>query len=315
MKKKIVLLITVGMLLTGCGASDTALDRTDGSAGGTANASETGMETASNSTGDENVSGEVNTEDKGSFVPTPEEKLYTWLEYTITLPDDWVGRCVMEEHESGFSIYQKASYEKDDSTGYLCGFFSTQEPVEYDYGKEIIAYTEDGTLYYMVQPTDVPCDTDDEKIVGEYIRMSQQVLQLKISLQIAAAGVHLNADEYFFPTSSIFPLDPTVLEGFSGYTLWIGRNEIYARHGRQFTNEYLQQYFNRCTWYHGEIPPQEFQESVLNQIERDNVQLLIALEKEYDRQHPYPKMYQASQTASVDLNGDGKSDKIRYKVT
>lgn len=314
MKKKIVLLITVGMVLTGCGASDAALGRTDGSADGTTNASETGMETASNSTGDENVSGEINTEDKDGFVPTPEEKQYTWLEYTVTLPDDWVGRCVMEEHESGFSIYQKASYEINDAAGFICGFFRTDEPMEYSGGEEIIAYTEDGLLYYMVEPLDVPCATDDEELVGEYLRMSQQVPQVKLSMQIAAAGVHLNADEYFFPISSIFPLDPTTLEGFSGYSLWIARNEIYARHGRQFTNEYLQQYFNRCTWYHGEIPPQEFDENVLNQIEKDNVQLLMATEKEYARQHPYPKMYQASQTASVDLNGDGKVDKISYRV-
>lgn len=315
--KKIMMFMTVGMmLLTGCAVSG----QTDGSTDETANTSETGMETASNSTGEETASGEINGGNQDSSVEGyeiigPEEKQYTWLEYTVTLPDDWVGRCVMEEHESGFSIYQKASHEKDVTMGYICGFFRTQEPVEYGYGKEIVAYTEDGTLYYMSQPTDVPCDTDDEKITGEYIRMCQQVPQLRISLQIAASGVHNNADEYTLPTSSILPLDPAILVGLSDNTLWIARNEIYARHGRQFANEYLQQYFNRRTWYEGEIPPQEFQESVLNQTERDNLQLLTAAEKEYDRLHPYPKMYQASKTASVDLNGDGKVDKISYQVT
>lgn len=131
------------MMLTGCGVKDA-----DGSVNET------------NSAGEEVVSGELNAGDKGDFagrdgIKAPEEKQYTWLEYTIVLPDDWIGRCVIEENEDGFSIYQKASYEKDDTLGYICGFFRTQEPVEYDDGMTIIACTEDGTLYYMVQPTDV----------------------------------------------------------------------------------------------------------------------------------------------------------------
>lgn len=319
-KKKIVVFLTAGMLLlTGCSASDTATGRADGGADGTANASVTETEAASDSAGQEAASGEVNAESQGDLAEghggrEPEEKQYTWQEYTVTLPDGWEGRCVMEEDEAGFWIYQKASYEKDDATGYICGFFRTQEPVEYDHGRELIAYTEDGTLYYMIQPTDVPCDTDDDEIAGEYLRMCQQVPQLKTSLQIAASGLHDHADEYILPTSSIFPLDPALLEGYSDYTLWIARNEIYARHGRQFTNEYLQQYFNRCIWYEGKIPPQEFQESVLNQVERDNLKQLSAAEKEYHRQHPYPKKFPASETVSEDLDGDGRKERISYQV-
>lgn len=321
MKKKIIALMTVGIIMfTGCSSSDTAPGKTDGSANETANASGVETETASNSTGEEAAPGELKTGNSDgsaeeSAFKVLEAKQYTWLEYTITLPDDWIGRCVIKENEVGFSIYQKASYEKDDTTGYICGFFHTQEPVEYDHGKIIIAYTEDGTLYYMVQPTDVPCDTDDEEITGEYIRMCQQVPLLRTSLQIAASGLHDNADEYMFSTSSILPLDPAMLTGISDNTLRIARNEIYARHGRQFTNEYLQQYFNQKTWYEGTIPPQEFQESVLNQTERDNLQLLTTAEKEYDILHPYPKVYETSKTASEDLNGDGKADKISYQVT
>ena len=308
------------MMLAGCGVSDAALGQTDISADKSADPSGIEMEAASNPAREQNAPGGANAGNsddsvEGSEFNVPEEKQYTWLEYTITLPDDWIGRCVTDENEVGFSIYQKASYEKNVATGYICGFFRTQEPVEYDHGKVIIAYTEAGTLYYMVQPTDVPCDTDDEEITEEYIRMCQQVPQLRTSLQIAASGLHDHADEYLLPTSSILPLDPAILAGMSDNSLWIARNEIYARHGRQFANEYLQQYFNQHTWYEGTIPPQEFQEGLLNQTERDNLQLLTAAEKEYDILHPYPKMYQASKTASEDLNGDGKVDKISYQVT
>lgn len=324
MRKKIVLLAAAGMtamaIMTGCGAGDMASEKINDSAGETAKIweketekeREKERETDSDSAGEETAGEEPHTENRND---SADQEQYTWQEYTVTLPKEWVGRCVMVENEAGFSVYQKASYEKDDTSGYICGFFRTREPVEYGYGKTIIAYTDDGMIYYLVQPTDVPCDMEDDKIIGEYVRMCQQVPLLKASLQIRASGVHGNADEYMFSTSSILKLDPAQLKGLSDNVLWIGRNEIYARHGRQFDNWYLQQYFNRCTWYEGKILPGEFKEDVLNQIEKENLQLLMAAEKEYDRQHPYPKTYQIWETAREDLNGDGAAEEIRYQVT
>ncbi len=324
MKKKIILLMTAGvMALAGCGAAGTVSEKTDGSAEEMVRELRTDMDSESepvlDSAEKEAALGEADEGGEespvgGHTVNEPEEEQYTWQEYTITLPEDWVGRCVIEEHETGFLIYQKASYEIDNTLGFICSFYHTREPVEYGIGETMIAYTEDGELYYMARPMDVACDTEDKNILGEYIRMCQQVPLLKASLQIAASDIHGNADEYMFPTSSILALDQEMLADFSANSLWIGRNEIYARHGRQFDNVYLQQYFDRCTWYKGEIPAQEFQESVLNQTEKDNIKLLQAAEKEYDRQHPYPKMYKASEAASEDLNGDGSADEIGYRV-
>lgn len=116
------------------------------------------------------------------------------------------------------------------------------------------------------------------------------------------------------PTSSILPLEETELAGLSDNFLWIAKNEIFARHGRLFDNEYLQQYFNRCTWYRGETAPEEFRESVLNQTEKENLRLLTAALEEYGRQHSYPKRYQASETAAEDLDGDGRTEEISYQV-
>lgn len=320
MRKKIVLLAVAGMtamaIMTGCGTGDTASEKVNDSAVETEKIWEKETEkeggTGSDSAGEEAAGEGLYTENRDD---SADQEQYTWQEYTVTLPKEWVGRCVMVENEAGFSVYQKASYEKDDTSGYICGFFRTREPVEYDYGKTIIAYTDDGMIYYLVQPTDVPCDMEDDKIMGEYVRMCQQVPFFKASLQIGASGVHGNADEYMFSTSSILKLDPAQLKGLSDNVLWIGRNEIYARHGRQFDNWYLQQYFNRCTWYEGKIPPGEFKEDVLNQIEKENLQLLMAAEKEYDRQHPFPKTYQIWEAAREDLNGDGAAEEIRYQVT
>lgn len=304
MKKKIFLFMIAGMLfLAGCEASASA--GAEGNAGSTIE-----QEGTAGVKEDENLSAEgEDIEEKA------EGSRYTWEEVTITLPEDWENRCVIVENESGFSIYQKASYEMDDGLGFICGFDRTTEPMECDgIGENMFAYTDDGILYYLIQPTDVPCDTEQEEIAEEYFRMCGQVAEIKASVEIASSGIHCDAEEYVIPTSSIFPLNQDMLAYMSDNDLWIARNEIYARHGRQFNNEYLQRYFNRCTWYEGTTPGEQFKESVLSQLEKDNLTLLVAAEEEYDRQHPYPKKYNAAETVMEDLSGDGTVNKIGYHV-
>ena len=59
------------------------------------------------------------------------------------------------------------------------------------------------------------------------------------------------------------------------------KNEIYARHGRQFASKELQDYFNSKSWYNGTISPSSFNESVFNDYERKNIQTLK--EEEFSR--------------------------------
>lgn len=239
---------------------------------------------------------------------------YTWQEITITLPAAWVDACEIIEQENGFAIFQKASYEKDGSSGYICQFYRTEEYIYYGAGETLIAYTDDGMLYYLVQPTDVACDTRDEAILNEYIGLCGGMAEVKASVEIAAPGIHLDAEEYVLPISGISALDDEMLQYLSDNELWIARNEIYARHGRQFLNGYLQRYFDRCTWYEGTTSGADFDDSVLSQVEKDNIDLLLAAEQQYDRLHPYPKRYEATETASEDLHGDGTDNIIGYNV-
>lgn len=58
----------------------------------------------------------------------------------------------------------------------------------------------------------------------------------------------------------------------------LAKNEIYARHGRIFDSEDLREYFESQSWYHGEIEPEEFDESVLNEYEQANIDLLVSYE-------------------------------------
>ncbi len=82
--------------------------------------------------------------------------------------------------------------------------------------------------------------------------------------------------EYVLPGSDQRNLTAEEISGLSADQLRLAINEIYARHGRKFTSEDLQQYFNSKSWYSGTVEPDQFSESVLNQFEKDNLALLTA---------------------------------------
>ena len=66
-------------------------------------------------------------------------------------------------------------------------------------------------------------------------------------------------------------------EEISNYTsdqLELAKNEIYARHGRQFVTDYIADYFNSKSWYQGTIDPETFdaeQGSIFNEYEIANI--------------------------------------------
>lgn len=79
---------------------------------------------------------------------------------------------------------------------------------------------------------------------------------------------------YFFPDSDSRYLTFDDYCGMNHWELILARNEIFARHGRRFVNEDIQEYFNGCSWYSGTISPDDFDSSVLNDYEVYNVYLL-----------------------------------------
>ena len=75
------------------------------------------------------------------------------------------------------------------------------------------------------------------------------------------------------------------LEAMDDLTLYHARNEIFARHGRQFNNPDLQEFFGSKPWYSGTVAPSDFNEQVLNEYEDANAKLMLAIEQE--RNSPY----------------------------
>lgn len=70
------------------------------------------------------------------------------------------------------------------------------------------------------------------------------------------------------------------LSVLDSYGLKITRNEIYARHGRIFNDQELQEYFQRQNWYVPQTASNDFNDSCLNEVEKYNIQLISTYEQQ-----------------------------------
>ena len=70
-------------------------------------------------------------------------------------------------------------------------------------------------------------------------------------------------------------LTEQTLHGLSLYELRLLRNEVYARHGRQFQAPWLSQYFFSQPWYQ---PDENFKDEQLSGADKTNVETIVAYE-------------------------------------
>lgn len=84
--------------------------------------------------------------------------------------------------------------------------------------------------------------------------------------------------QYILSDSNTEYLSWEDIKELSKEELRIARNEIYARHGRRFQSQDLQDYFEGKDWYEGTIEPSDFREGLLNDFEKKNVQFLKEFE-------------------------------------
>ncbi len=88
-----------------------------------------------------------------------------------------------------------------------------------------------------------------------------------------------SSSEYILPDSDSKKLTKYDLQGLTKAELRIARNEIYARHGRKFQDEALQDYFDEQDWYVGYIEPEDFVDSkMLSKLERRNAKFIMKFE-------------------------------------
>ncbi len=83
---------------------------------------------------------------------------------------------------------------------------------------------------------------------------------------------------FIIPDSSDRLITDVVLQNFDAKKLELARNEIFARHGRKFKTDYIQDYFNSKAWYRGTIEPDDFDSNVFNDFEKENINFLLETE-------------------------------------
>lgn len=88
-------------------------------------------------------------------------------------------------------------------------------------------------------------------------------------------------DDYILPDSDTKKLTSSDLAGLDADELELARNEIYARAGRRFNTDYIQDYFDDKWWYVGTIEPEDFTEDMLNDVEKYNVNFIRNYEEKY----------------------------------
>lgn len=86
--------------------------------------------------------------------------------------------------------------------------------------------------------------------------------------------------EYIFPDSDKKYLSEEEVRSLSADKLYIGRNEVFARHGYIFKDSNLKQHFESTSWYQGTVNGDQFNMGVFNEYERKNVELIKKIEDE-----------------------------------
>lgn len=95
---------------------------------------------------------------------------------------------------------------------------------------------------------------------------------------VPEADANYPACEFVFPDSDTVPLEGDDCIGLGELECMIARNEIYARYGRMFSDERLQNYFDSCSWYAGRLAPGEIGDDMLSEVEQYNLSVIVDYE-------------------------------------
>ena len=82
--------------------------------------------------------------------------------------------------------------------------------------------------------------------------------------------------EYILPGSDRHLLAPEDYQELSDADLQTAINELFARHGYIFGVRSIAEYFESLSWYQATVPASQFDESVFSEVEKQNLDALVA---------------------------------------
>lgn len=137
-------------------------------------------------------------------------------------------------------------------------------------------YDEENPCLYRTLENPTPQPISNE--MADTIKATYKNMKLELTpLQDNASNGY--GSEYILPGSDSRYIDESELYGLSAAECRLARNELYARHGRKFNSADLQNYFNAQSWYSPTVEADAFSDSMFNEYEKANRDLIMAYEK------------------------------------
>ena len=119
-------------------------------------------------------------------------------------------------------------------------------------------------------------NTIDER--SQYYRASAYYLEIVDYWEnVREARDVSNVNEPLFATNKQYYTKEN-FENEPKLVIHLAKNEIYARHGYIFKNEDLYNYFMGCMWYNPTCKAEDFDDSVLNEYEKANLEILASMD-------------------------------------
>jgi len=172
--------------------------------------------------------------------------------------------------ENGYIVCSRLQLSDNSTVEWLTGFnFGAKEEVMISLGEvsnnngqesKADTQTEDGVLKTDDNSKQMQTGTVEKQVAAE---QSQETYNTTTE---AASDI----SEYILPESNTRVITDAEVSDLTPEQVRLALNEIYARHGRRFKDSELQMWFDAKSWYEGTVTPENFSESVLSQVEKDN---------------------------------------------
>ena len=184
----------------------------------------------------------------------------------------WLGNYCRngDSNDCGVYIYDANSSYIAFSIGDGQDFGEREIIADLDASGYTATYTDDYHSYSLIYKS-------EEQIINvkmEIFDKSIYPIDASGSYSILDENYEIDTGEYIFSDSNQLEIYENELVDLSDWELRLARNEILARRGRKFSDQELQKYFDSCSWYSGTIEPEDFDESVLSDIENSNINII-----------------------------------------
>ncbi len=233
-------------------------------------------------------------------------------EIEVTVSKEYYDKCIVEKSEERIAFYHKEIREKE---GMDCLLFAVVKSDNMVNGLmfNAIAYS-DEYFYHFTSDEEDP-EIEDEELYWDYLDMLRSYFDMKDKIHINAEGVHMNVSEYTLPMSHVKEIPDEVIDEMYIYQFERAVNEIYARHGLKFEDQFYYEFFSKYSWYNPSIEEADFDENMLSEVERKNIDKLRVRENEYPEKERDADRLAFGKEYSYDLDGDGEKEGFCLRYT